>query len=292
MDEYMKDDSDYIKTNFNIICRYPLVLDSIRKQYVTNLHYAGKRFFLVDTILSKNEYLYYIGNKDFINTIHGSKKLDNTLVLFTNKRILNLIPSEKIQINDMYLIAEFKDDKLVLNDSGAQYAYNYNKNDHNILHDCLNNFGVKIRMEKYPSILKCPELDYDIPIYILDTIKSLIHYDFNWHHIDYKNTKTYIEQLFNFIKLKEEKIKDNIIKEFQIQYDLKENELEEKYKQKQIEYEKELEEKYKQKQIELEKELEEKYKQKQIELEEKYKQKQIELEKYYIKREQQMTSLL
>jgi len=90
MEPELNDDSDEIKKKYKILCRYPLVLESLIKPLVN--------FFVVDTLLDKDEYLIsdieqnekpeeleYINFKEY--------ETNYNKIIITNKRFLHLISS-------------------------------------------------------------------------------------------------------------------------------------------------------------------------------------------------------
>lgn len=90
MESELNDDSDEIKKKYKILCRYPLVLESLNKPLVN--------FFVVNTLLDNDEYLITDIEQNekpeelkYVNLKEHEINYDR--IIITNKRFLHLISS-------------------------------------------------------------------------------------------------------------------------------------------------------------------------------------------------------
>ena len=223
-EEYsITDDSDEIKKECKIMCRYPLVIDILPTQN----NPKSQRYYVHYTILAKDEYLIRIINR-YIHDIGGGCRLDTNKVLITNKRILQLDCDNNFCtiINNKQL--EIKDYQ-----SSATFYLSYVASEH-----CL------IKTQSYGGNMKikCCDLNYSIPISIINLFVDLMDNDFTYHKYDL--AKDCINKLFITIKKKE----NDLISA----YEIKNKTLESEYEKKLEDKRKELDDAYKQKVSELE----------------------------------------
>ena len=150
---YASDDSDEIKSRYKIICRYPLVLQ-INNIY-SSQHGNRERYFMVDTILTKDEYM--------IGAVQSSQ-----LTICTNKRFLKLMPAidNESNIRTSYELADVRTVKMTQympDTADVVYIYRYNESSHSLSVCKCMNYGLRY---SYPDI-QCPNFDHEIPLELI-----------------------------------------------------------------------------------------------------------------------------
>jgi hypothetical protein len=328
-EEYLiTDDSDEIKKNYKIVCRYPLVI----------CENPSTLYYLIDTLLASDEYLvseiktsYNVGCG---HVVYANKGIEFTKLLFTNKRLIKLSSNihfyEGTYNNGNCSGQNMKQYNFVSNgtliahtyfDSTEYYRdalkhgymlYEYDKSRHCLIVKHRDPYNPYHFIESH--LITCPEMNYTLPMSFIKIITSQMNpykkgQCGQMDEFEYQTTKNTIQSLFKSLKKKEidmDEKYNKMQKDLEDIYEKKTVNLEEQY----VSYRdnifqdcerrikdsyynsQELEAEYMKKLENEKKELEEKYKRKELEMEEKYKQKQIELEKYYRSREDNIRSLI
>lgn len=174
---YATDDSDEIKSRYKIICRYPLVLQVISSYSIKYLD-TKERYYMVDTILAKNEYM--IGNMCRSYSIGRSIKPEKIITICTNKRLIKLMP-EIDDDSDIHISFKLADIRTVVMtesrtyDAAASniYIYRYDGPIHRL--------SVCRRMGNLALLqpdIRCPIFDHEIPLQLISFITNLYKNDY------------------------------------------------------------------------------------------------------------------
>lgn len=177
----IKSDKDNIK-GFTILCRYPLVLEKCKYHPSDEKCY---RYFMTETILSKDEYLLAILDnnelhEEYTYSCTQKYKYKQCLRILTNKRIVQLFSSYVKHHNDYYTHIEYKNDFIITRfHSGSSNPliskYLYDKIEHCLI---VSSSGLYYPTKDDVKIYH-PEMNYTLPLSYINMIINVYNQNYD-----------------------------------------------------------------------------------------------------------------